>query len=42
LRLLVEFGDRTSGPALATDGSRFFFTLDQRMSNVRWAALVRP
>jgi DNA-binding SARP family transcriptional activator/Tol biopolymer transport system component len=41
-RLLVDFGDRTSGPALATDGRRFFFTLDQRMSNVRWAALVRP
>lgn len=41
-RLLVDFGDRTSGPALATDGARFFFTLDERMSNVRWAELVKP
>jgi hypothetical protein len=37
----VDLGDRTSGPALATDGSRFYFTLDERMSNVRWAKLKR-
>lgn len=38
-RQLVDFGGRTSGPALATDGRRLFFTLDQRMSNIRWAEL---
>lgn len=38
--LLVDFGDRTSGPALASDGARFFFTLDDRQSNIRWAALT--
>jgi hypothetical protein len=33
---------RTNGPTLASDGERFYFTLDERLSNVRWAELVRP
>jgi len=37
--LVVDFGGRTTGPALTTDGRRFYFTLEQRMSNVRWAEL---
>ena len=40
-RLLVDFRGQTSGPALATDGRRFYFTLDQRMSNLRVAQLKR-
>jgi len=28
-----------NGPSLATDGSRLYFTLEERLSNVRWAAL---
>jgi len=40
-RLVVDFGDRTSGPAVTTDGHRFYFTFEQRMSNVRWAELVK-
>jgi serine/threonine-protein kinase len=43
-RLLVDLADpqgRQPGPSLATDGARFFFTLDERFSNVRWAELVK-
>ena len=40
-KLLVDFEGRTSGPALASDGRRFYFTLDQRMSNLRLAQLTR-
>ena len=36
---LVDFAGRSTGPALSTDGRRFYFTLEQRMSNVRWAEL---
>ncbi|MDQ6870492.1 MAG: hypothetical protein M3037_00605 [Gemmatimonadota bacterium] len=42
-RPLVRFGDpagRSNGAAFTTDGKRFFFTLDERLSNVRWAELV--
>lgn len=28
-----------NGPSLATDGSRLYFTLEERLSNVRWASL---
>jgi Tol biopolymer transport system component len=43
-RLRVQFDDesgRYHGPSLTTDGSRFYFTLDERFANVRWAELVR-
>ncbi|HEX2722789.1 MAG TPA: BTAD domain-containing putative transcriptional regulator [Gemmatimonadaceae bacterium] len=43
-RLRVRLDDslgRSHGPGFATDGSRFFFTLDERITNVRWAELVR-
>jgi Tol biopolymer transport system component/DNA-binding SARP family transcriptional activator len=43
-RLRVELDDpsgRAHGPGFATDGSRFYFTLDERFSNLRWAELVR-
>jgi Tol biopolymer transport system component len=43
-RLRVSFDDpsgRSHGPGLSTDGSRFYFTLDERFSNVRWAELVK-
>lgn len=39
-RLLVELRDeagRTNGPSLASDGARFYFTLEERLSNIRWA-----
>lgn len=39
---LVDFGDQTSGPAITTDGSRLFFTLEERLSNIRWATLSHP
>jgi Tol biopolymer transport system component/DNA-binding SARP family transcriptional activator len=42
-RLLVRLDDpagRLNGAAFATDERRFFFTLDERLSNVRWAELV--
>jgi hypothetical protein len=29
------------GIGFASDGSRFYFTLEERFSNVRWAELVR-
>jgi Tol biopolymer transport system component/DNA-binding SARP family transcriptional activator len=37
---LDESSGRLHGPMFGTDGSRFFFTLDERFSNVRWAELV--
>jgi Tol biopolymer transport system component/DNA-binding SARP family transcriptional activator len=43
-RLRVKLEDpagRLPGPTLSTDGSRFYFTLDERFSNVRWAELVK-
>jgi DNA-binding SARP family transcriptional activator/Tol biopolymer transport system component len=43
-RLRVSFDDssgRFHGPSLTTDGKRFYFTLDERFSNVRWAALLK-
>ena len=43
-RLRVALDDdsgRLHGPMLTTDGQRFYFTLDERFSNVRWAELVR-
>ena len=42
-RPLVRFDDpagRSNGAAFTTDGKQFFFTLDERLSNVRWAELV--
>jgi Tol biopolymer transport system component/DNA-binding SARP family transcriptional activator len=42
-RLLVRLEDptgRSNGAAFTTDGRQFFFTLDERLSNVRWAELV--
>jgi Tol biopolymer transport system component/DNA-binding SARP family transcriptional activator len=42
-RLLVRFDDpsgRLNGSAISSDGVSFFFTLDERLSNIRWAALV--
>ena len=43
VRLLVRFDDpagRLNGPAFTTDQRQFFFTLDERLSNLRWAELV--
>jgi len=43
-RLRVDLDDasgRSHGPGFTTDGSRFYFTLDERFSNLRWAQLVR-
>jgi len=41
-RLLVRLDDpaRLIGPTLATDQRRFYFTLDERYSNISWAELV--
>jgi len=42
-RLLIRLDDpsgRLNGASFTTDGTRFFFTLDERSSNVRWAELV--
>ena len=40
-RLLVRLEDpaRLIGPTLATDQRRFYFTLDERFSNISWAEL---
>jgi len=43
-RLLVDLrdpGGMVNGPSLTSDGRRFYFTLDERLSNVRWAELIR-
>jgi Tol biopolymer transport system component/DNA-binding SARP family transcriptional activator len=42
-RLRVRFDDasgRFHGPVVTSDGVRFYFTLDERLANVRWAELV--
>jgi Tol biopolymer transport system component/DNA-binding SARP family transcriptional activator len=42
-RPLIRFDDlagKLNGPAFSSDGHRFFFTLDERLSNVRWAELM--
>ncbi|MEO7367557.1 MAG: hypothetical protein ABIZ36_06355, partial [Gemmatimonadaceae bacterium] len=43
-RLRVRLDDpsgRLHGPAVASDGKNFFFTMDERFSNIRWAELRR-
>ncbi len=43
-RLRVALDDesgRHAGPTLTTDGRKFYFTLDERFTNVRWAELVK-
>jgi DNA-binding SARP family transcriptional activator/Tol biopolymer transport system component len=42
-RQLVRLNDakRSAGPTLATDQHRFFFTLDERFSNIGWAQLLK-
>jgi Tol biopolymer transport system component len=43
VRPLLRFDDpagRSNGAAFTTDGKQFFFTLDERLSNVRWAELI--
>jgi Tol biopolymer transport system component/DNA-binding SARP family transcriptional activator len=43
-RLLVRIDaptGKSNGPSFTSDGRRFFFTLDERFSNVRWAELVK-
>ena len=43
-RLRVRLDDpagRTHGPSFTSDGSRFFFTLDERISNL-WSAELKP
>jgi len=43
-RRLVDLQDamgRVNGPTLTSDGTRFYITLDERLSNVRWAELDR-
>lgn len=42
-RRLVDLRDEAgmvNGPSLSSDGTRFYFTLDERLGNVRWAELV--
>lgn len=39
-RRLVDFGDQTVGPAITTDGARLFFTMEERLSNIRWATVT--
>lgn len=41
-RKAVDLDDpsgRTNGPTLATDGQRLYFTVDEHLSNIRWAIL---
>ena len=33
---------RINGPTMASDGERLYFTLEERLSNVRWAELLQP
>jgi Tol biopolymer transport system component/DNA-binding SARP family transcriptional activator len=43
-RLVVRLDDpagRLNGSAFTADERRFFFTMDERLSNVRWAQLVK-
>jgi Tol biopolymer transport system component len=37
---LEDPSDRLPGPAIASDGRNFYFTLDERFSNMRWAELT--
>jgi hypothetical protein len=42
--LRVSFDDaagKLHGPSVTSDGRYFYFTLDERFSNVRWAELVK-
>jgi hypothetical protein len=42
-RLRVRLDDpsgRFPGASLTSDGTRFYFTLDERFANVRWAELL--
>jgi hypothetical protein len=32
---------KSHGVGFTSDGTRFFFTIDERFSNVRWAELVK-
>jgi hypothetical protein len=44
-KLLVDLRDpegRTNGPTLASDGTRFYFTLEERLGNVQWAEVLQP
>lgn len=41
-RRVVDFGDRTSGPAITSDGTRLLFTVEERLSNIRWATWTTP
>ena len=43
-RVLVRLDDasgRLNGPTLTADARRFYFTLDERVSNISWAELVK-
>ncbi|MEO5903206.1 MAG: BTAD domain-containing putative transcriptional regulator [Gemmatimonadaceae bacterium] len=43
-RLRVRLDDpsrRMHGPTVASDGKNFYFTIDERFSNMRWAELTR-
>jgi Tol biopolymer transport system component/DNA-binding SARP family transcriptional activator len=40
VRVAEPFG-RTLAPSFTTDGSKFYFSLNERVSNIRWAELVR-
>jgi Tol biopolymer transport system component len=37
---LEDPSDRLPGPSIASDGRNFYFTLDERFSNMRWAELT--
>lgn len=44
-RLLVDLRDpegRTNGPTLASDGTGFYFTLEERVGNIQWAEVLQP
>jgi Tol biopolymer transport system component/DNA-binding SARP family transcriptional activator len=44
-RLRIRLDDpagRLHGPLVASDKQAFYFTMDERFSNVRWAKLTRP
>ena len=37
---LMDSSGRENGPTIATDGVRLYFTLEERVSNVRWTRLL--
>ena len=37
---LEDPSGRLHGPSIASDGRNFYFTLDERFSNMRWAELT--